>query len=111
MQATAQPRLTDRLSDLFWRRPGLFLVLLLALPLIWLGLIYIGSLAALLVQSFFSIDEFSGLINYEFTLKTYGELFRPANYDSHTVSSSEAWTTSWTSRNPFNKQPVKFRLE
>ena len=43
--------------------------------------IYIGSLPALLVQSFFSIDEFSGLIDYSFTLKTYGELFRPSNFD------------------------------
>jgi putative spermidine/putrescine transport system permease protein len=73
--------LAGRLSDLFWRRPMLFLALLLALPLAWLGIIYIGSLAALLVQSFFSIDEFSGLINREFTLKTYAELFRPANFD------------------------------
>jgi putative spermidine/putrescine transport system permease protein len=70
-----------RLSDLPWRRPRLFLALLLALPLLWLGLIYIGSLAALLVQSFFSIDEFSGLINREFTLRTYAELLRPANFD------------------------------
>jgi putative spermidine/putrescine transport system permease protein len=71
----------ERLSDLFWRRPRLFLVLLLALPLLWLGVIYIGSLAALLAQSFFSIDEFSGLINREFTLKTYAELLHPANFD------------------------------
>jgi putative spermidine/putrescine transport system permease protein len=71
----------ERLSDLFWRRPRLFLVLLLALPLLWLGIIYIGSLAALLAQSFFSIDEFSGLINREVTLRTYAELFRPANFD------------------------------
>jgi putative spermidine/putrescine transport system permease protein len=71
----------ERMSDLFWRRPRLFLVLLLALPLLWLGVIYIGSLAALLAQSFFSIDEFSGLINREFTLKTYAELLHPANFD------------------------------
>lgn len=70
-----------RLSDQLWRRPRLFLALLLALPLIWLGVIYIGSLFALLAQSFFSIDEFSGLINYELTLKTYAELLRPANFD------------------------------
>ncbi|MDH5453648.1 MAG: ABC transporter permease, partial [Paracoccaceae bacterium] len=75
------PTLAGRLSDIFWRQPRLLLALLLAPPLLWLGIIYIGSLFALLVQSFFSIDEFSGLINYEFTLKTYGELFRPANYD------------------------------
>jgi putative spermidine/putrescine transport system permease protein len=69
------------LSDLFWRRPKFLLVLMLLPPVLWLGIVYIGSLIALLAQSFFSIDEFSGLINYQFTLKTYGDLFRPANLD------------------------------
>lgn len=73
--------LMGRLSDLFWRMPNLLLVLMLVPPLLWLGIIYVGSLIALLLQSFFSIDEFSGLINYEFTLATYGELLRPANFD------------------------------
>lgn len=73
--------LMGRLSDLFWRRPNLLLVLMLVPPLLWLGIIYVGSLIALLLQSFFSIDEFSGMINYEFTLATYGELLRPANFD------------------------------
>ncbi len=49
--------------------------------LLWLGIVYVGSLFALLLQSFFSIDEFSGLINHEFTLKTYAELLRPQNLD------------------------------
>ncbi|MEX0970131.1 MAG: ABC transporter permease [Paracoccaceae bacterium] len=70
-----------RLSDTLWRHPRLLLLLLLAPPVLWLGIIYLGSLFALLVQSFFSIDEFSGMIRYEFTLKTYGELFTPANFD------------------------------
>jgi putative spermidine/putrescine transport system permease protein len=70
-----------RLSDLFWQRPNLLLVLMLVPPLLWLGIIYVGSLLALLLQSFFSIDEFSGLINYEFTLSTYGQLLQPANFD------------------------------
>ena len=69
------------LSELFWRRPGILLALLVLPPVLWLGVIYLGSLAALLVQSFFSIDEFSGQINREFTLKTYGELFTAANLD------------------------------
>jgi putative spermidine/putrescine transport system permease protein len=73
--------LMGRLSDLLWRRPNLLLVLMLVPPLLWLGIIYVGSLLALLLQSFFSIDEFSGLINYEFTFSTYGELLRPANFD------------------------------
>ena len=73
--------IADRLSALFWRRPGLLLALLIAPPLVWLGVIYLGALAALLVQSFYSIDEFSGLVVREFTLKTYAELLRPSNFD------------------------------
>ncbi|WP_210251497.1 ABC transporter permease [Mesorhizobium sp. WSM4310] len=69
------------LSDLFWRRPQLLLLLMLLPPVLWLGIVYIGSLFALLAQSFFSIDEFSGLINRQFTLKTYGDLLQAANLD------------------------------
>ncbi|CAH2402597.1 ABC transporter permease [Mesorhizobium escarrei] len=69
------------LSDLFWRRPKLLLLLMLLPPVLWLGIVYIGSLFALLLQSFFSIDEFSGLINRQFTLKTYGDLLQAANLD------------------------------
>ena len=84
----------DRLTTLFWRRPGVLLVVLLALPLAWLGVVYLGSLAALLIQSFYSIDEFSGMIVREFTLRTYGELLRPANLDIiiRTVSMAAAVT-------------------
>jgi putative spermidine/putrescine transport system permease protein len=84
----------DRLSTLFWQRPKLLLVLLLAMPLFWLVVVYIGSLAALLIQSFYSIDEFSGLIVEEFTLKTYLELLRPSNFDIilRTVSMAAAVT-------------------
>ncbi len=69
------------ISDWLWRNPGMFLFLMLLPPVLWLGVIYLGSLFALLLQSFFSIDEFSGMINREFTLKTYGELFQQANVD------------------------------
>ncbi|MFD1985289.1 ABC transporter permease [Mesorhizobium newzealandense] len=73
--------LRGALSDLFWRRPKVLLLLMLLPPVMWLGIVYIGSLFALLAQSFFSIDEYSGLINREFTLKTYGDLFQAANLD------------------------------
>ena len=81
MRAEAREGLFAAASLLLWKRPGLLIFLLLLPPLLWLGVIYIGSLFALLLQSLFSIDEFSGLIRYEFTLKTYGELLSPANYD------------------------------
>ncbi len=70
-----------RISDLMWRKPGLLVATLLSLPILWLGIIYLGSLFTLLLQSFYSIDEFSGMIRREFTLKTYGELLSPANFD------------------------------
>lgn len=73
--------MADRLSATLWRRPRLFLALLLLGPLLWLGVVYLGSLAALLLQSFYSIDEFSGVVKEEFTLKTYAELFRAQNLD------------------------------
>ncbi|MCE6961779.1 ABC transporter permease [Cereibacter sphaeroides] len=73
--------LGDRLTGLFWRRPAILLALLIAPPLVWLGVVYLGSLAALLWQSFYSIDEFSGMVVPELTLKTYAELLRPANAD------------------------------
>ena len=68
-------------TNIFWKKPGLVVFLLLLPPILWLGVVYVGSLFTLLLQSFFSIDEFSGLVRYEITLKTYGELLSPANYD------------------------------
>ncbi|WP_284163180.1 ABC transporter permease [Frigidibacter sp. SD6-1] len=85
MPASSQPtparEIAERLTALFWKRPGILLALLLAPPLLWLGVVYVGSLIALLWQSFYSIDPFSGVVVREFTLKTYGELLLPQNYD------------------------------
>ena len=57
------------------------LALLLGPPLLWLGIVYLGSLSSLLLQSFFYLDGFTGQVVREFTLGTYGELFTPANID------------------------------
>ena len=73
--------LLGSLSDTFWRRPRWLIALLLLPAALWLGIVYLGSLLALLLQSVFHIDDFSGLIVHEFTLKTYAELFKPQNAD------------------------------
>jgi putative spermidine/putrescine transport system permease protein len=73
--------LGGRLSGSLWRNPRVFVLLLLAPPLLWLGIVYVGSLFALLAQSFFSFDDFTAQVQYEFTLSTYVELFRPSNFD------------------------------
>ena len=69
------------LANIFYRRPNLGVFLLLFLPLLWLGVVYLGSLFALLLQSFFKLDDFTGQVVREFTLSTYRQLFTPANLD------------------------------
>ena len=41
--------------------------------------VYLGSLIALLVNSFFYLEEFTGLVVREFTLRTYAKLLDPVN--------------------------------
>ena len=73
--------LASRASGALWRSPRLLLLIMLAPPLLWLGVVYLGSLAALLAQSFFSFDDFTAQVTYELTLSTYAELISPANLD------------------------------
>jgi putative spermidine/putrescine transport system permease protein len=69
----------DRISDVFFTRPKLLTFLLLLPPLLWIGIVYVGSLFALLLQSFYSLDDYSGLVVHEFTLATYAQLLETAN--------------------------------
>ncbi|HJS17555.1 MAG TPA: ABC transporter permease [Anaerolineales bacterium] len=68
-----------RLSTYLHRHPGLVLALLLGPPLLYMLVVYLGSLSMLLVNSFYYLEEFTGLIVREFTLQTYAQLFTPAN--------------------------------
>jgi putative spermidine/putrescine transport system permease protein len=71
----AAPSFLHRVSTALYVRPKLLLALLLLPPLLWLGIIYLGSLFALLVQSFFSVDDFTGKVVYQPTLTNYLGLF------------------------------------
>ena len=68
-----------RLSTYFYQRPWLVLALLLGPPLLYMLVVYLGSLFLLLINSFYYLEEFTGLIVREFTLKTYAQIFEPAN--------------------------------
>ena len=64
------------------RRRAFYGALLLAPPLLWLGIVYLGSLFTLLLQSFYAIDEFTARVVPKFTLETYRQLVaHPANVD------------------------------
>src|SRR6478735_6182717 len=63
-------------------RQAFYFALLLAPPLLWLGIVYLGSLLTLLLQSFYAIDEFTARVVPEFTLRTYQQLVtQPAHID------------------------------
>ncbi|GCL64672.1 ABC transporter permease [Pseudaquabacterium pictum] len=70
-----------RLSDLLYTRRGLLLLALLGPPLLWFGVIYLGSLFALLANAFFGLDDFTGQVVREFTLGNFVALAEPANRD------------------------------
>ena len=83
-----------RLSTSLYLRPWLLLLLLLGPPLAWMLLVYIGALIALLIQSFFYLDGFTGQVVREFSLATYRDLFTAAHMRivSRTVSMAAAVT-------------------
>jgi putative spermidine/putrescine transport system permease protein len=70
-----------RFSNLLYRRPNLYLALLLLPPLLWFGAIYLGSLLALMWQGFYTFDDFSMTVTPELTLANFAALFEPSNYD------------------------------
>jgi len=69
----------NHISTYLYQRPKLILWLLLGPPMLYMLVVYLGSLFTLLVNSFFSLNDFTGLVVYEFTLRTYAKLFEATN--------------------------------
>ncbi|MBT9489699.1 MAG: ABC transporter permease [Rubrivivax sp.] len=71
-----------RVSDLLYTRRGLLLGVLLGPPLLWFGVIYLGSLFALLANAFFRLDDFTGQVVREVGLSNFVALTEIANLDA-----------------------------
>jgi putative spermidine/putrescine transport system permease protein len=69
------------LSDVLTTNRRLLLALFLIPPLLWFGVIYLGSLFALLANSFFRLDDFTGQVVREVGLQNFKELADGANVD------------------------------
>ena len=69
------------LSNLFYQRRTLTLLLMLTPPLLWFGVVYLGSLLTLLTQSVFVFDDMSMSVVTEFTTDNFANLLVPANLD------------------------------
>ncbi len=63
-----------RLAGFFHGRPRLQLGALLGAPMAWLVILYLGSLAILLVTAFWTVDPLSGSVIKEFSLDNFEEL-------------------------------------
>ena len=75
------PSFMRRASTYFYRRPRFSLFMTLALPLFWLVIVYLGSLLALVAQSFYGVESFTGQVTNQLTLDNYRLLLQPANID------------------------------
>jgi putative spermidine/putrescine transport system permease protein len=67
------------------RHRGVRLVVILALPLAWLGVVYLGSLFILFLNAFWKTDPFTSLVIPEFTLDNFIELFSTGVYRAVTL--------------------------
>jgi len=84
--ATVPPAsIARRVAAWLHRHRGTRLVVILALPLVWLGLIYIGSLFVLFLNAFWKTDPFTSLVIQEFTLDNFIELFTTSVYRTVTL--------------------------
>src|ERR671921_2841361 len=74
-----------RLSAWLTRSPRTRLALLLSTPLLWLGLAYIGALAALLVTALWTTNVFTGDIERAWTLDNVRIVLTDAVYRTVTL--------------------------
>ena len=76
---------TTNLRRYLHRNVGARISTLLALPLFWLVVLYIGSLAALFITSIWKIDTFTSKVVREFTLQNFIDVFSDRAYFNVTI--------------------------
>jgi putative spermidine/putrescine transport system permease protein len=69
-----------RISAELWRRPWLKVVALLALPILAFAVVYLGSLVALFISSFWQVDSFTGKVVHTWTFSNFSSLIHDPIY-------------------------------
>jgi putative spermidine/putrescine transport system permease protein len=75
-----RPRLVGRISDLLQAHPRLRLTGLLSVPMLWLVVAYLGSLAVMFATAFWSVDSFTGNVIRQPTLDNLKALLQADVY-------------------------------
>lgn len=78
---TQSSGLRRSISNVLYQRRTLTLFLILVPPLLWFGVVYVGSLLTLLSQSVFTFDEMAMSVTAELTSSNFTSLLNPTNYD------------------------------
>ena len=79
-RAGRDPGTRGRVSAFFAPRPYTRLFALLSLPMLWLGVVYLGSLVAMLVSSFWTVDSFTSNVVHQFSSANYHSLVNDSIY-------------------------------
>jgi putative spermidine/putrescine transport system permease protein len=74
-------RAGDAVSTFFYRRRRLYLWLLLAPPLLWFGVVFVGSLVALVWQSTYTFNDFAMQVTPDLTVANYKAVLSGSNLD------------------------------
>src|SRR4249919_58752 len=69
-----------RISAALWRRPWLKIAALLALPVLAFAIVYLGSLFALFISSFWQVDSFTGKVVHTWSLDNFSTLVHDPIY-------------------------------
>ena len=72
-----QPSFVRRVSAALYRRPRILLAALLTPPIVWLVVIYLGSLALMFVSSLWRLDPTTSAIVKEPSLANFQDVFSP----------------------------------
>jgi putative spermidine/putrescine transport system permease protein len=98
MTRARMTRAGDAVSTFFYLRRRLYLWLLLAPPLLWFGVVFVGSLVALVWQSTYTFNDFAMQVTPDLTVANYKAVFSGSNLDIviRTVAMAAAVTIACT---------------
>jgi putative spermidine/putrescine transport system permease protein len=83
--AGREPGGRGAVTAFFWRYPWVRLILLLIPPLGWLVVVYLGSIGAMFVSAFWTVDSFTENVIHQFSTVNFHTVFTESIYRKVTL--------------------------